>query len=988
MRLNTLGGICVIANGGVLAGAAAQPRRLAVLALLARAGRAGATREKILALLWPDEPEDRARRSLNQAVYSLRRELGSDDALLGSKDLRLNLDLIEVDVIEFEDSVLADDVERAVQLYAGPFLEGFSVPRARELDQWIEAERASLALDYAAALERVASRATERGDTNAAVMHWRKLAATDPLNGRIAVSVMNALVAAGDVTGAIQHARLHETLLDQELGLPLDRDVAAFARQLRERATAVAETPRPIVLTPGPSQGTRDVIPSGETDPVASGADSVPVVDREPLVNAPTDKAGTGSTLPSTRRRPRLAAAAAAAVVVVAIAGLLVRGRGASDESGRQPVIAVGTINDYAAPDSSGVARALRDMLATNLARSPELRVVSGSRLLEIERQMNGGKSSIGGAEIVPVARQAGATTLVDGALYNVDADARTLRLDLRVTSLRDGNVLRAYTVTGRDPFILADSATTRLVEYLGSTAPRGSVADGTTHSVAAYRLYEEGLRSYYLGDTESSERFFAAALAQDSAFAMAAYYYALASSRSTREEFVRRLRRAVDLSSRATERERLIIQGGWAEANSLRSLRAIGETLATRYPTEVEGHYYLGRALINAGSYLEALPPLRRVEVMDSLSLRGGLARCAACGALGQQVSVYMLADSQVAAERVARRWLAARPNDWLPWATLGEVLAASGRGDEARAAMLKADSLDVKEDAWESMTTLFTREGQFARADDILRKEIAKGRAGKNAHWFLSISLRYQGRLAEALGEARAYRRATAGREPLTPDAADPSAMGEAQVLRELGRYKEAAALFDSISRFTVSGVDPSAESSGHVWGLTHEAGALAAAGDTSRLAALGDSIEMYGGPTNAGRENRLHYYVRALLFAARGNDSDAVKSFQRAITSPTLAYTRANVDMAKSLLRLRRYREAAGILESALRGGIQGGNFYTTYPEIRLQLAQAYAGLGQRDRANRELDWVRRAWVSADAVVRPQLDSAARVVASRSR
>ena len=85
MRLNTLGGVRVIANGAVVTGAAAQPRRLAVLALLARAGRTGVTREKILALLWPDEADSRARRSLNQAVYSLRRDLGADNALVGTK---------------------------------------------------------------------------------------------------------------------------------------------------------------------------------------------------------------------------------------------------------------------------------------------------------------------------------------------------------------------------------------------------------------------------------------------------------------------------------------------------------------------------------------------------------------------------------------------------------------------------------------------------------------------------------------------------------------------------------------------------------------------------------------------------------------------------------------------------------------------------------------------------------------------------------------
>ena len=233
MRLNTLGGVRVLADGRAVTGAAAQPRRLAVLALLARAGRAGITREKVLALLWPDEAEDRARRSLNQAVYSLRRDLGGEDSLIGTKDLRINLDLIEVDAVEFQDALAAGDLERAVGLYGGPFLDGFFVPRAQEFERWVETERAALAREYAGALERIAVRASQRGDTAAAVTHWRKLAAGDPLNARVAMAVMKALVAAGDVSGAIQHARLHEVLLDQELGLPPDRDIAAFAQQLR-----------------------------------------------------------------------------------------------------------------------------------------------------------------------------------------------------------------------------------------------------------------------------------------------------------------------------------------------------------------------------------------------------------------------------------------------------------------------------------------------------------------------------------------------------------------------------------------------------------------------------------------------------------------------------------------------------------------------------------------------------------------------------------
>jgi DNA-binding SARP family transcriptional activator/TolB-like protein len=955
---------------------------------LARAGRAGVTREKILALLWPDEPDERARRSLNQAVYSLRRDLGADDALVGSKDLRLNLDLLEVDVIEFDDALQTNDLERAVQLYAGPFLDGFFIPRSPEFERWMESERAVLSRDFASALEKVASRATHRGDLPAAVVHWRRLAATDPLNARVAMSVMQSLVAVGDVSGAIQHARLHEVLLDQELGLPPDREIAAFARQLRANPPslvgAIGDPPKAVTM-----DAPRETAPSSSSVP-APVESSAPVAAAAVATAVEATSPPTASTIPAPVRRPAEAdtrrrwivgavTTLAAAAVIVATVIFQRRPPGASRQ-GNQPVVAVGSINDYASADSSGVARALRDMLATNLARSPELTVVSGSRLLEVERQMNGGAPSVPGA-IVPVARQAGATTLVDGALYLLGTD--TLRLDLRVTSLRDGNVLRAYTVTGRDPFVLADSATARLVAYLGSSTPRGSVADATTRSVTAYRLYEEGLRSYYLGDVASSGRLFEAALAEDSTFAMAAYYHALA-SRTTRAEYLRRLRRAVALASRTSDRERLIIEGGWAEANNSPSLRAIGETLSVRYPTEVEGPWFLGRSLVNAGAFIEAIGPLHRVELMDSLSLRGGDARCVACDALQQQVSSYALADSAAAAERVVRRWIAAKPGAWAPRVELGRILSAAGREDEAVATFRLADSLDTVGSHWEPMASLWIRTGQFGRADQLLRGEIAKGGDDNEAHWFLAISLRHQGRFAEALGHTREYRRRAVGlMDRAPPGAVVPAALLEAQVLRELGRYRESAALFDSISRYRVVGEDPTTAASSRVWSMTHEAGALAEGGDSTRLGALADTIEISGALSSSARDNRLHHHVRGLLFVARGDDASAVAEFRRSIFSTSLGYARTNVELGKALLRLGRNEDAIAILEASLRGSLEAQNLYATHTEIRLQLARAYAAAGRRTQANQQLDLARRAWEKCDPAVRPQLDAAVRAV-----
>jgi Tol biopolymer transport system component/DNA-binding SARP family transcriptional activator len=233
----------------MISGSAAQPRRLAILALLAVAGDQGLTREKVLSYLWPDSEEERARRGLNQALYALRQDLGSDDVFLGSRDLRLNSDLISSDVAQFESAVQRGRLEDAAARYTGSFLDGFHLPAAPEFERWTEEERAYLARCHAESLEKLAKQSEQSGDWSHAVTWWRKAAAQDPLNARLAVSLMRALVSAGDRAGALQHARVYEVLMEQELDEPPDRLVVEYAAQLKREQTDRAAAP-PIVSPP------------------------------------------------------------------------------------------------------------------------------------------------------------------------------------------------------------------------------------------------------------------------------------------------------------------------------------------------------------------------------------------------------------------------------------------------------------------------------------------------------------------------------------------------------------------------------------------------------------------------------------------------------------------------------------------------------------------------------------------------------------------
>ena len=681
---------------------------------------------------------------------------------------------------------------------------------------------------------------------------------------------------------------------------------------------------------------------------------------------------------------------AALAIVITVQTGLvrMPSRSAADDESGDAiPVVALGRINDYRDDKSSELAKPLTDMLATNLGRVGRMRVVSTARMYELASQ-NGDRDT-SAAAIVAAARRAGATELLDGALYTL-ADGG-MRLDLRRVELATGSLRQAHSVTGATLFELADSGTARLAIDFGQATPVGSVADVTTKSEAAYRLYEQGLRTYYENDKRGAERLFEAALAIDSTFAMAAYYSAL-SVWESRDVSLARFARAARLATRTTDRERLTILARQAHViTSSPALRALADTLLVRYPDEVEGYFFTGASLISAGEFLSALAPLNRVVAMDSLALTGARALCNACDALREIVSAYQLADSLPAAERELRRWIRLQPKSSVPWHVLAEVLEQRGRAVEALAALQREASFDPSRSETSESPVLEEHQiysGAYVDADRGLREWIGSGNPHRKREglWYLTLSYRQQGRLAEALATAKEFRVAVEAISPRTPgtprNAAPTQTVMEAQVLFEMGRFAEAAALFDSIGRWTSDAEMPSQLGRSTAWAMTQAANALAAGHDTVGLAARADSVATSGARSGYERDRRLHHHVRGLLFVSRGQDDAAIAELRRAIYSWNLGYTRTNLTLARALLRQQRPSEAIVVLQPALRGSLEASNFYVTRAEIHESLAQAWdamPGAAARDSAAAHYDVVARAWSKADPAFAPRLATA---------
>ncbi len=426
--LKEFGGLALVGPAGPVPGGAAQRRSLALLAIIASGRARGVSRAKLTGLLWGHSDEDRARGALAQTLYRVRQTLGAD-AITGSDQLRLNPELLVSEAGEFEDALERGELERAVRLYAGPFLDGFYLPNAPELEGWIEAERSRLTHRYRDALERLAAQAGARGAHAEAADWWRALAAADPLNSRVAARLVEALAASGNTSGALQAARVHEALVRSELGSEPDAGFVAAVASVRERLDRAAVLTHPASVAPV-SSTPRD---AREPATPAAAADSAPIALDEPR--------------PASRPRGRIIpwrargwAVTALGAVAIAVAVVVSAPTLAHHSAHGRTTVAVGEITDLTEGDTAGLAHALPELLTTSLGRFGSLQVVSRPRLYELAAET---QSPLDRRGFGRAAARAGASLLLEGTLYR--RPAGRVRLDLRLMNLERGMIERTY---------------------------------------------------------------------------------------------------------------------------------------------------------------------------------------------------------------------------------------------------------------------------------------------------------------------------------------------------------------------------------------------------------------------------------------------------------------------------------------------------------------------------------------------------------------
>jgi DNA-binding SARP family transcriptional activator len=534
LRLHTFGGVHVSdGSGQPLSGAATQRRLLALLSVLAASGDAGLSRDKLVGLLWPDVDPERARHSLTQSLYSARRAL-RDDALFDvtPASVRLEATHITSDVAEFQQALDRNELERAVELYEGPFLDGFFVNGAPEFEQWSAAQRTRLRDLTVSALERLATDAERRGDL-ATVVRWRRQAAALlPLDASRTVQLMRAMAAVGDRAGALQHARVHAALLRQELGLDADPLVETYAATLRADAAPTASEPVATATMAADASG----------DERATAV----IVDPPVILDAVTPVNGVAThglaTAPPDLRIPlplRWTILSIVIVVLLGIGVLIGRARRAPEVEVtplalRQRVVVAPFRVVGADPSLAYLRDGMVELLSARLADDSLARSVDAGAVLGAWRSAGLSPAmDVPRDTIVKLATRLGAERVVVGSV--VGSPARTV-LTATVLTLPTGTVSGQGSVAGP-----VDSLTT-LIDRLAARllVSQAGQEDDLSHfmssSLPAVRAYLAAQAAFRLGDFGVAIRGYSTALRQDSTFALAALHEALAADRIARE--------------------------------------------------------------------------------------------------------------------------------------------------------------------------------------------------------------------------------------------------------------------------------------------------------------------------------------------------------------------------------------------------------------------------------------------------------------------
>jgi len=201
---------------------------LGLLAYLADA-RTPVGRDHMAGLLWPEADADTAHARLRRTLHKIRVALIVDviDADRTTLALAPSIEA-RVDTHAFEAACAAGELNEALRLYTGDFLQGLSLEGCAAFEEWAFFRREALRSRLVQSLERLIERELAAGDTRAVIAAATRLVGLDPLSESAQRHLISAQLKAGDRAAAERQYEACAQLLKSALGIAPDAQTRAL----------------------------------------------------------------------------------------------------------------------------------------------------------------------------------------------------------------------------------------------------------------------------------------------------------------------------------------------------------------------------------------------------------------------------------------------------------------------------------------------------------------------------------------------------------------------------------------------------------------------------------------------------------------------------------------------------------------------------------------------------------------------------------------
>jgi tetratricopeptide (TPR) repeat protein/predicted Ser/Thr protein kinase len=696
----------------------------------------------------------------------------------------------------------------------------------------------------------------------------------------------------------------------------------------------------------------------------------------------------------ATRSRARWIGATALLVATAAAAAMyFTRTRNSAPvaigAAGR-PAIAVMTFEN---PSGSDELRWLRtgvpSMLTTGLAQIPGVDVVSTQRLDEILKDLGvANADALDRSRVLDVGRRAGAGALVMGSVFRVGNE---LRVDAQVQDVANGRLIGAHSVRGADVFPLADELTARIRDGLNLSTDGGTrrVADVTSSSPEAYRLFVEALEAQTNVRYADARKLLERAVQLDPAFASA--YFALngvCRQMGDRAAADRYIAKAQENRDRLSERQRLELDASAAnDADETDRAIDLYEKLVSRYPDAEGAFLTLARIYRTQRS-----DPQKALEV-DARHVKAN----PTSGAAHNQYGYALLRVGRYPeAIREFEEYARLRPKEPNPYDSQAEAYLITGQPEKALDRYARVLEIDPRFiNAYGARAWAFGMLGRFDEAlAEVARGETVARRDGIPlvvGHYLKSFLLSRTGRYRESARECAGLQEAERVKNG---DSIASLHYLAAMSAIERGDTREAA---DAASRYRASaaGVSPPLRRFVAILALFLDGMASVRAGRLDAARGRLEELIKGGAPQALGKWSR--YALEGEIALAASDAVSAERAFSTGepelkmpfnMATPMFAAEGNNLSLRDGLARAKAAKgDLAGAIETyrkLLTPDIASKWTAVLEPRYVLALARLLEKSGDAPGARREYQRFADFWKGADPG-QPELEEARRKLAA---